>query len=174
MSYKKINLHIIWFLKKSALSMAAVKCLCIYILHGISFSCGVLVFLWPKQGCLWLYYTVPFGVAGNAIPLRPSTKGLGLRYGSAAARSVAKIPYKTQRLPLGFWNSCPCSAAEISVPSLKSKHICPWNRKIPNGVTSSMQASLCSFIQPLRKGGDWVPPRCLFRDGGKPSGGPLR
>lgn len=142
MSYKKINLHIIWFLKKSTLSMAAVKNLFIYILRGILFSHGVLVFLWPKQGCLWLYHTVPFGAAGNAIPSRPSTKGLGLCYGSAAARSVAKIPYKTQDPYVSLWVSGAAVPAQLL--KFQFRH---WN---PNTSIPETGKYLMEWLPPCR------------------------
>lgn len=91
--------------------------------------------------------------AGN-IASRPLAKELGQYHGSAAARrgsGVAKLQYKTQDPYISLWVSeaaVSSSAIEISVPSLKSKHICPLDRKMLNKVTSSMLASPMVLFSP--------------------------
>lgn len=89
-------------------------------------------------------------VAWNTIASRLITKKPGLCSGSAAAKSVAKLRYKTRGL-ISLWVSgaaVPPSVVEILVPSLKSKHICPPDRKMSNEVTSFIRVSLVVLFSP--------------------------
>lgn len=111
--------------------------------------CLVVFVTQARSPCDFITQFLPT-VAWNRIASRPITKKPDLCSGSAAAKSVAKLRYKTQG-PISLWVSgaaVPCSVIEILVPSLKSKHICPPDRKMSNGVTSFIRVSLVGVFSP--------------------------
>lgn len=124
---------------------------CLFIYFACSFvPCGIFVFLWPKQGVpVTLSYCFFLTQPKNRIASGPITKDLGL-CGVSPARRVAKLQNKTQD-PSSLCVSgaaVSSSAVAISVPSLKSKHICPPDRKMPNEVTSSLWTRLVVLFSP--------------------------
>lgn len=86
---------------------------------------------WARGPCAFITWFLP-DVAGKMIASRPITKERGLHGALAAPRSIAKIQHKRQDSMVPLWVSgaaVSSSAVEISVPSLKPKHLCPQTGK---------------------------------------------